>query len=748
MPVLRELRRARSARHYLIDGPLMGRLEMTLALISRSMGFPVIRVNIVDQDSQQSVSLFGAEPGDAIPRAEAVCDTVVRSGRPLQVQDAAADPRFNLFPGVVNGEIGAYLGVPLMGRESLVVGTVCVIDPFRRTLDAGQQARLVEFGRIVEDQLDLIRRLKEQRLEGLTATTDLVRAIRDGEIVPWYQPVVDLATGETVAFEALARWEHPCGLVEDPRRFIPMAEDSDVIIELDLAVIRQALVDLSRWHRTTPSLRIGVNLSARHFDHHDCVSKLLAAAVDAGVSPAAVDLEVTETAVPATGYGEVAGMVQQLRDHGFGVWLDDFGTGWSSLDNLLWLRVDGIKIDRAVTVALGTPIGDALTRAATGLAKALGLRTTIEGIETRRSMDLARARGCDYGQGYLWARPEPAARIDDIRATRPGTRDGAGQSPPAPAHTGPAWATEDMLAAAVLDALPDATAVLDQTGAIIAVNHAWRMFALDNGGTETDTGVGVNYLDVCIRSAAAGSADAAQVVAHLHDVLAGRSIEADLEYPCPSPAVGRWFLLRLTRLTGLTTGVVASHVNITRRKMAENELAHAASHDPLSGLVNRTLLIARLEAALTPRALQHRSADVGVLYIDLDGFKAVNDTYGHSAGDEVLLTVARRLRNLVRPADTIARLGGDEFTVLAPRTDATGLAGLADRIERSLAEPHRIHGDTVIIGGSIGTYLARAGEHAADALHHADQAMYSNKRARHRTNGKHLVTVVDHAGTD
>ena len=80
MPVLRELRRARSARHYLIDGPLMGRLEMTLALISRSMGFPVVRVNILDQDSQQSVSLFGADPGDAIPRDEAFCDTVVRSG--------------------------------------------------------------------------------------------------------------------------------------------------------------------------------------------------------------------------------------------------------------------------------------------------------------------------------------------------------------------------------------------------------------------------------------------------------------------------------------------------------------------------------------------------------------------------------------------------------------------------------------------------------------------------------------------
>jgi EAL domain-containing protein (putative c-di-GMP-specific phosphodiesterase class I) len=419
MSAQQESRRARSARHYLMNGPLIGRLETTLALISRSMGFPLVRVNIVDEDSRHSIGLFGADPGDAISRAEAFCDTVVRSGRPLQVQDATTDPRFNRFPAVISGEIGAYLGVPLRGRESLIVGAVCVIDPHPRTLDAEQQARLVEFGRIVEDQLDLIRRLKEQRLEGQVSTTDLTRAIRDGEIVPWYQPVIHLTTGETVAFEALARWEHPSGAVEDPRRFVPMAEDSDLIIELDLAVIRSALTDLSRWHRTTPSLRMAVNLSARHFDHHDCVEKLLAAAAAAGVSPASVDLELTETMRRAKGYAHVAEAVHELQGLGFGVWLDDFGTGWSSLDHLLWLRVDGIKIDRAVTVALGTPIGDALTRAVTGLANTLGLRTTIEGIETQQSADLARAHGCDYGQGYLWAPPEPAASIDNTPHARP-----------------------------------------------------------------------------------------------------------------------------------------------------------------------------------------------------------------------------------------------------------------------------------------------------------------------------------------
>ena len=236
--------------------------------------------------------------------------------------------------------------------------------------------------------------------------------------------MVDLNTGATAAYEALARWQHPSGHVEDPRQFVQVAEDSDLIVELDLAVIRQALDDLSRWQRVDPGLRMSVNLSARHFDHPECVTRLLEATADAGVSPGSVYLELTETMRLTPGRIHIARVVQQLRDAGFRVWLDDFGTGWASLDHLLWLEVDGIKIDRAVTVALGTPIGDALTQAVTGLANALGLHTTIEGIETQRSAELARARGCDNGQGYLWAAPLPATVVDDLRASRSPDRDG------------------------------------------------------------------------------------------------------------------------------------------------------------------------------------------------------------------------------------------------------------------------------------------------------------------------------------
>jgi GGDEF domain-containing protein len=242
----------------------------------------------------------------------------------------------------------------------------------------------------------------------------------------------------------------------------------------------------------------------------------------------------------------------------------------------------------------------------------------------------------------------------------------------------------DGLATTVLDSLPDATAVLDGLGNIVAVNRTWMMFALDNGGLAEAIGVGQNYLDICTGSAEAGCSDAHRVAEGLRAVLAGQTAEFEIDYPCPSPIVDRWFLLRVTPLLWPEGGAVTSHVNITRRKMAEEALAHEAAHDPLTGLANRTLFMSRLASALKPRSGRPVRGDVGLLYIDLNRFKPVNDLYGHDAGDEVLLTCSHRLRSEVRPQDTVARLGGDEFAIIVPRVSAAELEGLAARINSHL----------------------------------------------------------------
>lgn len=596
-------RRDRSARHYLLDGALARRLQPTVTLAAGALGFPAAMVNILVEDAQHIVTEVGSVHVSTTARGQALNDEVIRTGLPMVVQDAASDSRFAHFPSVGGGSVRTYIGVPLMGRESLPVGVMCVSHSDVKHVDAEQVERLVQFGKVVEDQLDLVRRLKGQRLAGPIPTAELATAIRCGEIVPWYQAVPELSTGRTVGYEAVARWVHPCGEVTHPDSFIPLAEDSDLIIDLDLTVMRQAMADLRRWQVLDPTLRMSLNLSSRHFDQPDWITTVTGVVTSAGVRPESVDLELTET--EHLRVGKFDGIfVHQLQQRGFRVLLDDFGTGWSSLEYLLRLPADGIKIDRVMSVALGTPIGDALISAVATLAGHLGLTVTIEGIETPQQAALASALKCQYGQGYLWSEPVPAGAVT-IGAAPPlavpsiGSRPGVGPPVPGRHHPDPCRgdalvagpnavahagqpALEPTLAAAVLEATPDATAVVDEAGTIVAINRAWRMFALDYGGTEASTGVGVNYLQVCERAAHSGSAEARQVYADLSAVLAGRYREAELEYPCSSPAIGRWFLLRIPRLSGSGSGAVISHVNITRRKMAENELARGASHDPLT----------------------------------------------------------------------------------------------------------------------------------------------------------------------
>jgi diguanylate cyclase (GGDEF)-like protein len=316
----------------------------------------------------------------------------------------------------------------------------------------------------------------------------------------------------------------------------------------------------------------------------------------------------------------------------------------------------------------------------------------------------------------------------------------------------------DGLAQALLDALPDSTAVLDHSGGILAVNRAWRMFAVDNGGQTGATGVGMNYLELCERSAADGCADAAAAAAGLRAVLDGSAVHRELEYACPSPAVNRWFLLRITPLPGDKTGALASHSNITRRKLAEQELAPRAAADPLTGLANRSLLRTKLSAALAGQRDPHGRADLGdmavsvaggsaglavgsaglaakpmglaglaaastgLLYLDVDKLPVINDSYGHAAADEVLLTIGHRLTSQVRAGDTVSRLGGGQFAVLAPRIRGEALDALRCRIAAALEQPHLIHGHLVRIPVRIGTHLAALGEPADGVLRRAGVA--------------------------
>ncbi len=182
---------------------------------------------------------------------------------------------------------------------------------------------------------------------------------------------------------------------------------------------------------------------------------------------------------------------------------------------------------------------------------------------------------------------------------------------------------------------------------------------------------------------------------------------------------------------GTLYGAVASYDDVTARVEQDRRMRHEADTDVLTGLANRRALERTLDASLARAGARARS--VGVVMLDLDGFKAINDNHGHAAGDEALREVARRLRRCVRERDLVARLGGDEFVIVL--TDLGGRSGAVedsvDRIHAALAEPVAVNGPTVGLKAAIGVATFPAdGSNAADLLAHADRAMYAAKGAR------------------
>ena len=172
--------------------------------------------------------------------------------------------------------------------------------------------------------------------------------------------------------------------------------------------------------------------------------------------------------------------------------------------------------------------------------------------------------------------------------------------------------------------------------------------------------------------------------------------------------------------------------DVTDRRRAESELTHQATHDPLTGLPNRVLLEDRLQQACA--RLHDASEAVSLLFIDLDGFKAVNDSYGHTIGDQVLIEVARRLRRIVRSVDTVARLGGDEFVAFCEGLPEREVREVVQRLHDAIGVPLMIKGEAIRIGASIGVEATRDPRATFDdLLARADQAMYREKRLNSTT---------------
>ena len=251
--------------------------------------------------------------------------------------------------------------------------------------------------------------MRTEAMARVRIETELRRALDRGELQAWYQPVIDLATGEPVSTEALVRWEHPERGLVSPLEFIPVAEEAGLIAELGLQVLEQACRQTAAWQRDIdPELGVSVNVSGRQVIDPDFPAQVAAIAERSGLRAGTLALEITETVLMEEADSPVT-VLGSLQEHGLTLVLDDFGTGYSSLSRLKRFPLDVLKIDRSFVSGVERNADDrAIVKATIDMAHAVGLTVVAEGVETREQEEQLRA---------LRLRPRPGLSLRATPAT-------------------------------------------------------------------------------------------------------------------------------------------------------------------------------------------------------------------------------------------------------------------------------------------------------------------------------------------
>jgi predicted signal transduction protein with EAL and GGDEF domain len=256
-----------------------------------------------------------------------------------------------------------------------------------------------------------------QVLEHLELEMDIRRGLTAGEFCAHYQPIVDLQNNTIIGVEALMRWNHPRRGMVSPASFIPVAESSDLIVQLGHRILVEACNEVRRWQESFPTevlQYVSVNISPRQLQQAGFVDELREIFHSSGISPGSLVLEITESLLLQNADWTLQ-RLQALRSLGVRLALDDFGTGYSALSYLHQFPFDILKIDRSFVSKISEESNsDALVRAIVAMGNSLGMKTIAEGIENATQLGELRRLGCRAGQGFLYSRPVPAEQVGGL----------------------------------------------------------------------------------------------------------------------------------------------------------------------------------------------------------------------------------------------------------------------------------------------------------------------------------------------
>jgi len=264
--------------------------------------------------------------------------------------------------------------------------------------------------------------MNAQALARFQMESELRRAIEREEFILFYQPLISLGTGLIEGWEALVRWKHPERGMVPPLEFIPLAEETGLIVPIGKWVLQEAMRQASAWHDRFPSAPprlMNVNISGRQFQQKELITTVTEALEASNFQASCLKLEITESVMMKDPQASLEAM-KVFRGLEIHLVIDDFGTGYSSLSYLKRFPVDTLKVDKSFVDGLGKdPESTAIVGAIISLAKSLGMRVTAEGIETEAQLNRLRLLNCDQGQGYFFSRPLPAAQAEELLAKNP-----------------------------------------------------------------------------------------------------------------------------------------------------------------------------------------------------------------------------------------------------------------------------------------------------------------------------------------
>jgi EAL domain-containing protein (putative c-di-GMP-specific phosphodiesterase class I) len=369
-----------------------------------------------------------------LPRRGSIFDMVLAEDGPLVVPNIFNHPQRELLvPRLKHLGVASFAAVPVRSNDGNILGVLFI---YRR--DTGLEMppdsirTLESLAEMVSSQLELRKLRKafngngngQKRARAAASAigvwprrSDLRQALDKNQFVLYYQPEIDLATRKIVGLEALIRWIHPERGLIPPMDFIPLAEESGLILPIGDWVLAEACNQIQKWcieDISHVTLRVGVNLSARQFSREGLADHVEALLIQSGISSRQLGLEMTESSIiPNVRIAmEVLGSLRRL---GVSLLMDDFGTGYSSLNNLHSFPFDVLKIDRSFVIRMTEgeqPLQ--IVRTIIELARVMGMDVVAEGIETCEQYRLLREMRCRYGQGYLFSRPLTAEAVTEL----------------------------------------------------------------------------------------------------------------------------------------------------------------------------------------------------------------------------------------------------------------------------------------------------------------------------------------------